>query len=389
MFYLNEDIWYKMRVLFLSQGRDIEDHPGWHDALVRLKAEGEIEDFKNIPYFGYAEKYGWQSFYDNVIDIAKNESFNLIYFHYFHSKGKPSAQNCIKTLSEIKPRPIIITSCGDGFSDNWMRPDFPEDFKEVSRLADITFSTQMGKAADKMIRWGAKNVVLSPNSMCQVRFKAQKIDLEKHRFDFDVVFVGSNNSNRLFNPVSKAWFAAKERNSLVKALTKRYGKSFGLFGNGWNYSISQGPVKFNEQQNTFHRGRVIVGGNPYSHSDYYSSNRVFFEISSGVPTVELFVPRLDKIFRDNEHLYFANDISSLLKKIDQLLDRDPITLYRTAGQAAEFVEKKHTQYHRMLFKLNTVKEYIQNGYRLNVIFPFFLDEVDQADEKKYALRIKG
>jgi len=306
-----------MRVLFLSQGRNVDDHPGWNDALVKLKAEGEIEDFRNIPYIGYAEKYGWQSFYEDIVDIAKNDRFNLIYFHYFHSKGKPSAQSCIKALLEIRPRPIIVTSCGDGFSDNWMRPDFPEDFKEVSRLADITFSTQMGKAADKMIRWGAKNVVLSPNSMCQVRFKAQKIDLEKHRFDFDVVFVGSNNSNRLFNPVSKAWFAAKERNALVKALTKRYGKSFGLFGNGWEYSISQGPINFNEQQKAFHRVRVIVGGNPYSHSDYYTSNRIYFAISSGVPTLELFVPRLDKIFKDNEHVYFSNDITTVLKKIDQ------------------------------------------------------------------------
>lgn len=375
-----------MKVLFLSQGKQIEDHPGWNDSLVKLKAEGEIEDFKNIPYFGYAEKHGWQSFYNDVIEIANSERFDLIYFHYFHSKGKPSPENCINSLSKSKSKPIIITSCGDAFSDNWMRPDFPEDFKAATRLADITFSTQMGKAADRMIKWGAKNVVLSPNSKCQVRFKAQKIDPVTHNFDFDVVFVGSNNSNRLFNPVSKAWFGAKERNTLVKALIRRYGKNFGLFGNGWKPSLSQGPVAFNEQQNAFRRGRIIVGGNPYSRNDYYSSNRVFLEISSGVPTVELFVSRLDKIFKDEEHVHFAKSIASTLQKVDQLLDQDPIKLYKTAGDAAGFIEEKHTQYHRMQFKIDTVKRYIQNGNRLNVSFPFFLPGINLKLEEKYATR---
>ena len=95
----------------------------------------------------------------------------------------------METLLKLTARPIIITSCGDGFSDNWMRPDYPSDFKEVSRLSDITFSTQMGKAADKMVEGGANNIVFTPNSMCQVRFKADEIDVDNHSFDFDVVFV--------------------------------------------------------------------------------------------------------------------------------------------------------------------------------------------------------
>lgn len=192
----------------LSQGKEIADHPGWNDSLVQLKCEGEISDFTNLPYLGYAEVNGWDAFYEKIINLCEKEKFDLVYFHYYHRKGKPSPRKCMQTLLLLPYRPVIITRSGDPFSDNWMKPRYPEDFQNASRFSDIRFSTQMGKAADKMIKWGAKNVVYTPNSMCQVRFKANQIDIENHIFDFDVVFVGSKNTSR--NPLSRNYWAAKK-----------------------------------------------------------------------------------------------------------------------------------------------------------------------------------
>lgn len=375
-----------MKVLFLSQGHVIADHPGWHDALVQLKKQDQIQDFLNIPYFGYAKEHGWDSFYTKVVELCSLEKFDLVYFHYFHKKGKPLPSICIKKLRLLKDSPIIITSCGDGFADNWMRPGYPNDFKNISKEADITFSTQMGKAADKMIKWGARNVVLTPNSMCQIRFKANTIDFSKHDFDFDVVFIGSNNGGRRFNPINRDWWASKEREKLVNKLYERYGMRFGLFGNGWDLPCAQGPVSFDEQQKTFRRGRVIVGGNPYSYSDYYSSNRLFFEISSGVPTLELSVPHLDSVLRNNEHCYFEDSIDKLIAKCDVLLAENPEKIYEKSARAANFIDEKHTQYHRMKFKIDTVKRFIKNNHKLDVDFPFFLPEVDLDTEKTYAIK---
>lgn len=375
-----------MKLLFLSQGRTINDHPGWNDALEKLKQEHEVDDFINIPYLGYAEKYGWDAFYSYVVQICKSEDVHVVYFHYFHSNEIPSPRKCIEELVALPNRPIVITSSGDPFSDNSMMPDYPTSFKEASRLADITFSTQMGKAADKMIQWGTKNVVYTPNSMCQIRFQAHKIEPETHNFDFDVVFVGNNNNLRYPNLINKHWWGAKHRNDLVKALDRHYGKQFGLFGKGWNYGSSQGPTPFSEQQKTFQRGRILVGGNPYSYSDYYSSNRVFFEVASGIPTVELITPRFDHVLRNNEHVYFVSDIQQLLKKVDFLLESDPITLYSKAAEAAKYIEQNHTQYHRMKFKIDTVKRYIANNNQLDVHFPFFLPEINVNEEMQYAIR---
>ena len=373
-----------MKVLFLSQGKKISDHPGWHNALMKLQTEGEISSFINLPYLSFAEENGWNAFYKKVIDLCKNKKFDLVYFHYFHKKGVPSPKNCIETLKSQEHNPIVITSCGDGFSDNWMHPDYPYNFKEASRYADITFSTQMGKAVNKMIKWGAKRIVYTPNSMCQVRFKAFEINPLTHNFDFDVVFVGSKNSSK--NPFSRNFWAARKRNKLVKALYERYGDRFGLFGRGWTYKSSQGPVPFNEQQEVFKRGRVVVGGNPYSYSDYYSSNRLFFEISSGIPTVELAVPRLRNVLRDYDHVYFAKNIKEVIEKVDNILNSDPILVYKKATKAAKYIDSRHTQYQRMKFKIDTIKNYKANNYNLHIDFPFFLPEVDLKMEEKYAIK---
>jgi hypothetical protein len=379
-----------MKVLFLSQGHKVEDQPGWNYALEQLKKEQFITDFHNIPYRGYASKYGWPAFYDHVLKVCRENVFDIVFFQYFHgNKNALSPLHCIQKLRELPNRPLIMTSSGDPFSEDWMRPDYPAGFKECSRLADITFSTQMGKASDKMVRWGAKNVVCAPHSMCPVRFQARHIDPTSHHFDFDVVFVGSRNKPRVFNPASKVSWSDRNRKRLVLSLVEQFGSRFGLFGYGWNgLSSWQGPIPFDQQQNAFQRGRIVVGANPYSYSDYYASNRPFFEIASGVPTVELAVPRLDRVLRDQDHCYFCQSIKDVVRTCDRLLKWDPVDLYAKAARAADYIAERHTQYHRMKFMLETAIRYQRNSGTLDVVFPFFLPEVDLAEESKYAVRSK-
>lgn len=380
-----------MKILFLSQGYTIEDHPGWQYSLEQLQREGIISDFLNVPACGYLREHGWELFYEHVVQLCKETVFDVVYFHYFHHGGGfgkvVSPRECIQRIRETLPDVMILTSSGDGFSDSWLKPDYPIEFQECSRNADITFSTQMGKAADKMVRWGAKNVVYTPNSTCPVRFNANHIDPETHPFDFDVVFVGSRNVSRIWNPFNRSSYESRVRAKLVKALAAHYGERLGLFGNNWNGVLpNQGPIPFNDQQKAFQRGRVAVGGNPYSHSDYYSSNRLFVEISSGIPTVELEVPRLNRVLRDQDHCYFCGSIDEIIETCDRLLKIEPKELYAKAAKAADYVAEKHTQYHRMRFKLETAMRYRSNGYRLDVSFPFFLPEVNLGNEGKYAIR---
>jgi hypothetical protein len=375
-----------MRILFLSQGYKIDDHPGWNDALVKLKKENFITDFENIPYYNYTIKFGWESFYKMIYEKCKSMHFDIVYFHYFHVDEYKHIDFYLKRIKEIENPPIILTSVGDPFSGNFMRPGYPKGFQELAKFADIVFSTQMGICGDKIKKWTNGSVILCPNSMCQVRFNANSIDINNHKFKYDVVFIGSKNSKSFFNPISNHWWARKDREKLVKALASTFGRNLGLFGHGWDYSCAQGPIPFNSQQEVFKTGKIVVGGNPYSKADYYSSNRLFFEVSSGIPTLELSVPRLNKILRDDEHVYFSDDIDLLIENAKKVLKMPPEELYSNAAQAANYISSKHTQYHRMKFKITTAKNTRDNNFKLNVDFPFFLEETETNTEIKYAIR---
>ena len=376
-----------MKVLFLSQGKDINDHPGWHDALVKLKNEKFISDFLNIPFYGYAQKHGWDAFYEKVVKLCKDEKFDVVYFHHFHSKKIPSPRACIAKIRQLNERIVIITSCGDMFSYNWLMPHYPKSFKIASALSDIAFTTQMGKAADKMEKWGVKNIVLSPLGICQVRFKFLQ-DISTIEPKYDVVFMGSKTNIYSFNFFHRAWWRALLRIMVVKKLHKSFKNGFALFGKRWNFNFAMGSVPFNEQQKRYLEGRVAVDAPPSWCTDYYSSNRHLIQMASAVPTVMFRSPRIEKLYRENEHVYYVT-LNTLIPKIKEILLEDKDRIKENAINASKYVMNRHTQYHRMKFKLDTVKRYIANNYKLNVEFPFFLPEVDLNEEMKYAIRVNS
>jgi hypothetical protein len=381
-----------MKLLFLSQGYTVEDQVGWDHSFQRLVTEGFVKVYDNLPARGYVKNHGWPMFYNRVIELHAEKKYDVIYFQFFHGLSVPrkdtvSPQVCIETLRKIYPQVVILTSAGDPFSVNWLRPDYPYEFRECARCADIVFSTQMGKAADIMLRRGAKNVVLSPLAMCPARFKACHINPHTHPFEFDVVFIGNCNKSRLFNPLNNFSYAARKRTKLVKALSKHFGKRFGLFGRGWDGVLpNQGPIHFSQQQNTFQRGRLTVGAYPYSMADYYASDRPFFSIPSGIPTIEIATPRLDRILRNNDHCYFCHSVDDVITTCDRLLQMDQVELYARASKAADYIAERHTQYHRAKVELEIAIRYRDNGRKLDIIPSLFLEEINAVEEKRFAVR---
>ncbi|MDG5814694.1 glycosyltransferase [Chitinispirillales bacterium ANBcel5] len=374
-----------MRLLFLMQGTETKDHCGHHDAFQKMQQEGILEHYSVIPFYGFAREHGWDAFYNKVIDVCRKENITIVYFQYFHGKSIASPVNCINELRRLKEPPLIVTSAGDPFSGNWRPPYYPKSFQVASRMADLTFSTQMGKCADKMVGWGAKNVILMPHSMCQVRFKPS--NQVKARNDFDVVFIGS--AIKVRNIVSNYYYSAKKRFNMVKQMDKRYGKRFGLFGHNWNGMRSwQGPISFDKQYDTCQRGRLIFGGFPHSVADYYTSNRPFIAAGSGVPLVDLYVPGVEKILRNDEHWYLVTE-ENILKKIDELLDTDPEALREKAQNTRGYILEKHTNYERMKNMLKICKEYVttKNQQSFKPSLDYLLPEIDKNREIKYATRL--
>jgi hypothetical protein len=341
-----------VRLLFLIQGRTPQDHPGYHDGCLRLMAENTLSAYLPFCYYGdHTEGVDWRLRWISLLDQAKLFLPDVVFCQFFHGRIKHT-RFLIEGLRSLPSRPTIASSCGDPFVPGLSFHNFPKPLRDSTRLADISFFTQMGAGATSAARWGAKNIVLWPHGICQVRFGLPMWS-DHNAADFEVVFIGSHVVGR--NPVSSLARAARARTALVLSLAKRYGKRFGLFGRGWSgLECWQGPVPYEMQGDTLQRGRLVVGGYPHSCADYYLSDRPFIAIGSGVPFLDYAVPKVDRIFRPGEHWYLYHDEQELLSTCDKLLETEGTSVALKAQAAADYVHSRHTQYHRMKFAIETM-----------------------------------
>jgi hypothetical protein len=341
-----------VRFLFLIQGKSIEDHPGYHDACLRLLDENLLSAYMPFCYYGDPTRVSsWEQRWESLLHEARLFAPDLVLCHFFHGPIK-GTRILMDGLRSLPCKPTIASSCGDPFVPGFSFHNFPNSLRESTRAADLSFFSQMGAGAAAAAKWGARNIILWPHGLCQKRFKAT-VTSQLAPADFDVVFIGSHTAGR--NPLSSITKAAKARKLLVLELARRYGQRFGLFGHGWQgMQCWQGPIPYHMQVETMRRGRVVFGGYPHTSADYYLSDRPFIAIGSGIPFLDFAVPKVDRIFHNNEHWYLYRDRDSLLKLTGDILDADESIILSRASAAAECIRRNHTQYHRMKFAIQTM-----------------------------------
>jgi spore maturation protein CgeB len=142
----------------------------------------------------------------------------------------------------------------------------------------------------------------------------------------------------------------------VEAVTKRYGRRFGLFGNGWNGNPAwRGPIPYTEQHEAYSRSAVALGGMPYSYHDYYTSDRPFIAVASGVPLVDHWVPGVDRILENGRDWWLAQDQQGMFRLCDKLLEMQNSDRVSRGQEARQRVLAHHTQYHRCAEMIEIVK----------------------------------
>jgi spore maturation protein CgeB len=202
----------------------------------------------------------------------------------------------------------------------------------------------MGGVAGDLVRNGARRVTLMPNGYCQVRFNT---DLDPAQYDpeFDVVMIGNQWRNR--NPTHFMFYARMQRYRQVAALFKRYGKRFGLFGQGWEgVPGALGPIAYDQQVAVMRRARVVVGAFPHSAMNYYTSDRAQIAMRSGIPYVEFYMPRMEKLHVDGEDWHLVRGIRGMLAQCNRLLHMDDSERLAMGANAAAHAVAGHSQYHR-------------------------------------------
>jgi hypothetical protein len=331
-----------MRLLVLYQARDAAtDQPGYYEGFERLIAEGVLSAHAAIPFYGVAEEKGWDGLWAEAERTARSMQADAVFLQFFQA-AMPDPTEGIQRLKRLPSRPTLFTSLGDPYG-RWTRR-VPKSFRVASALADVSFLTGMGYIARQLRRSGSRNLILMPNGCCQVRFSSRPCR-QAAAPEFDVAFVGSRIRSR--NPLSHFYWVGRKREEFVRAFTERYGRRFGLFGNGWNGNPAwQGRIPYAKQHEAYRRSAVVLGGMPNAYHDYYTSDRVFIAVASAVPFVDYWVSGVDRILQPGRDWWLARSLKEMIGLCDQLLEM-PSGERVTLGEGArKQVLTHHTQYHR-------------------------------------------
>lgn len=375
-------------VLLLLQGTAPSDHPGIVDGYARLQRSGRVHHLDVMPVFGPNGVERGAEFWDEVVERALGNAVTMVVFQYYHSNRLPDPRPAIAFLKTLLSSPFIVSTLGDAFMNGYLgRPNVPRSFLQVAESSDLVTLTSMGVLADHVARHTRAPIMLSPLGACQVRFGALTPVTDADAPEFDVVFIGSRNTPR--NPLRPYFHLGRHRQRLVAELTRRFGRRFAVFGHGWEgWSSNKGPIAFEDQARAARRGRVIVGGVPFSKARYYTSDRPFIQAVSGVPLADAAVPGVETLLRPGEHWILAHErrLVEVVERVLEMGDEERSTMGRAA---AEYVLSNHTQAHRVAGLLENVRRLRHahlTGQRTSPHLPFFLPSVDVESEQYFATR---
>ncbi len=378
-----------MRLLLLLQGRSPADQPGYHQAFADLQAAGVIEAYHCLPYLPAdpadpADPDHWPALYRRALALIADEAIDVLMLQWFHGP-LADPRPFLAEARRIRPQLQVVTSGGDPYGRWLQRP--PASLFQAASQSDLCFLTSMGYMADALIAQGARNVLLMPNGACQLRFSAPVAPVASPAFD--VVFIGSNNGGR--NPFTRLSRSGRLRAEMVRQLTRRYGRRFGLFGLRWEGQPAwQGPVAYAEQHRAAARGRLQLGGFPGSVAPYYTSDRFYIAMASGVPLLDYRVPRVDRLATPDVHWRGYDSVPSLLRQVDRALDEPPEALQAAGRRARDYVLGAHTHAHRTREMVDILQALLE-ARRLGRPMPpprlrCFAPGVDPAAEAPFAVR---
>ncbi len=126
-----------------------------------------------------------------------------------------------------------------------------------------------------------------------------------------------------------------------------------IYGKGWDswrrhYPVLDihGPVRPRAYRKLCATSRIVLGINQINDDPLYFSNRTLFTLACRGFHLTHYVPKLETVFHDAEHLAWYEDVDTCLHRIEHYLAR-PAERDRIARDGCELVHREHRFQHRI------------------------------------------
>ncbi|MFK7742158.1 MAG: glycosyltransferase [Planctomycetota bacterium] len=195
--------------------------------------------------------------------------------------------------------------------------------------------------------------------------------LREHGLD-NMAFLMSGFSPRFHKPVPKrepvrdiAFIGGPGRRGQRASFLAEIAKHFDteVFGRHWKRWGSQhrnlrtnGLVDNKAYAKICATSRIVLGVNEVNDESYYCSNRTFLTMACGAFHLTHYVPDLEKIFTDGEHLAWYHSEQDAIDKIAEWLPRADDRARVAAGGHAEVM-----QYHQYYHRVSRILHWLEHG----------------------------
>ncbi|MEM7202493.1 MAG: glycosyltransferase [Planctomycetota bacterium] len=142
-----------------------------------------------------------------------------------------------------------------------------------------------------------------------------------------------------------------QRGAFVGALSERFRTE--VFGKQWQSEAARFPslvvrrsVKPSGYRRVCGSSRVVLGLNEINDAAYYCSNRVWLSLGCGAFHMTHYVPGLEEVFRNHEHLVWFRDLDECVELVEHYLPRRA-ERQRIARAGHALALERHTYAHRV------------------------------------------
>ncbi|MCA8951704.1 MAG: glycosyltransferase family 1 protein [Planctomycetes bacterium] len=135
---------------------------------------------------------------------------------------------------------------------------------------------------------------------------------------------------------------------------------FGMHWDRWQHLIGRlrvrGAVKNRDYARVCGTSRIVLGINEVNDDVYYFSNRTFLTLACGGFHLTHYVPKLENVFADGEHLAWYHDEDDAMEQIAHWLERPDERAEIAASGHAEVME-----HHRYFHRVARILHWLQTG----------------------------
>jgi len=321
-------------LLYLPNEASPGDQVGPRLAFESMHRDGRLRDYSAYSYLVEAKRHGAAVALSRLKELVAEWRPDLLLWQHV---GKfPLRWADVESLRAAAPRMHLLYHEGDVYG-RWAKR-IPEPVRILMAAADTVALVGRGSYAKLARSVGAKRVIYSPSAADTVRFgQPWNPTLER---EFDVLLIG--NRVKSLRPWGRMPGASK-RIELVRALGRRFGERFAVFGNGWEgFRGNHGKVEYAIQEGIQRRAWVTASWNHFDQVEAYFSDRIPISLMSGVPHVTNHQPGYESVFGPNPPLCWAKSVDELVARAEDLLALGPAGINEIGRQAQEYCNTRFT-----------------------------------------------